>query len=109
MSTPSGLRSLVSRALSAGKTALVNVVGDRTIGHPSLVAEICSARPACSTFGRSRLVKHSVDGPDGGSGHCGRNFPLIQRCIQRSRRAGHIRALVGGKCPLSAPFELLRS
>ena len=35
----------------------------------------------------NRLVKHRVDGPDGGSGYCGRNFPLIQRCtVYRSER-----------------------
>jgi acetolactate synthase-1/2/3 large subunit len=33
---PEEFRPALERALSAGKTALVNVVGDRTIGHPSL-------------------------------------------------------------------------
>jgi acetolactate synthase-1/2/3 large subunit len=33
---PEEFRSALERALRAGKTALVNVIGDRTIGHPSL-------------------------------------------------------------------------
>ena len=33
---PEEFRPALERALRAGKTALVNVVGDRTIGHPSL-------------------------------------------------------------------------
>jgi acetolactate synthase I/II/III large subunit len=33
---PEEFRPALERALSAGKTALVNVVGDRRIGHPSL-------------------------------------------------------------------------
>jgi acetolactate synthase-1/2/3 large subunit len=33
---PEEFRPALERALTAGKTALVNVVGDRTIGHPSL-------------------------------------------------------------------------
>jgi acetolactate synthase I/II/III large subunit len=33
---PEAFRPALERALRAGKTALVNVVGDRTIGHPSL-------------------------------------------------------------------------
>jgi thiamine pyrophosphate-dependent acetolactate synthase large subunit-like protein len=33
---PEKFRPSLERALRAGKTALVNVVGDRTIGHPSL-------------------------------------------------------------------------
>jgi acetolactate synthase I/II/III large subunit len=33
---PEEFRPALDRALRAGKTALVNVVGDRTIGHPSL-------------------------------------------------------------------------
>jgi acetolactate synthase-1/2/3 large subunit len=33
---PEEFRPALERALSAGKTALVNVVGDRAIGHPSL-------------------------------------------------------------------------
>src|SRR6516162_247045 len=33
---PEEFRPAIERALRAGKTALVNVVGDRTIGHPSL-------------------------------------------------------------------------
>jgi acetolactate synthase-1/2/3 large subunit len=33
---PKDFRPALERALRAGKTALVNVVGDRTIGHPSL-------------------------------------------------------------------------
>jgi acetolactate synthase-1/2/3 large subunit len=33
---PEDFRPALERALKAGKTALVNVVGDRTIGHPSL-------------------------------------------------------------------------
>jgi len=39
----------------------------------------------------NRLVKHRVDGSDGGSGYCGRNFPLSQRCIHLSKRVklGH--------------------
>jgi len=58
--------------------------------------------------GGNRLVKHRVDGPDGGSGYCGRNFPLIQRCLHLSKRADQIRALMVGNCPSSAPFELPR-
>ena len=33
---PEEFRPALERALRAGKTALVNVVGDRTIGHPNL-------------------------------------------------------------------------
>jgi thiamine pyrophosphate-dependent acetolactate synthase large subunit-like protein len=44
---PEKFRPSLERALRAGKTALVNVVGDRAIGIRTL-AEICSARPACS-------------------------------------------------------------
>jgi acetolactate synthase-1/2/3 large subunit len=33
---PEEFRPALERALRAGKTALVNVVGDRTIGHPTL-------------------------------------------------------------------------
>lgn len=33
---PDDLRSALERALAAGKTSLVNVIGDRRIGHPSL-------------------------------------------------------------------------
>jgi acetolactate synthase-1/2/3 large subunit len=33
---PEEFRSALERALRAGKTALVNIIGDRTIGHPSL-------------------------------------------------------------------------
>ncbi|MBV8136967.1 MAG: thiamine pyrophosphate-binding protein [Deltaproteobacteria bacterium] len=33
---PEEFRPSLERALSTGKTALVNVVGDRTVGHPSL-------------------------------------------------------------------------
>jgi acetolactate synthase I/II/III large subunit len=33
---PAEIRPALERALRAGKTALVNIVGDRTIGHPSL-------------------------------------------------------------------------
>jgi len=37
---------------------------------------------------RNRLVKHRVDSLDGGSGYCGRNFPLIQRCIHCIEASG---------------------
>jgi len=33
---PEEFRPALERALRAGKTALVNVVGDRAVGHPSL-------------------------------------------------------------------------
>ncbi|MBV9488545.1 MAG: hypothetical protein JO069_02315 [Verrucomicrobia bacterium] len=33
---PEAFRPALERALRAGKTALVNVVGDRRVGHPSL-------------------------------------------------------------------------
>jgi hypothetical protein len=54
---------------------------------------------------RNRLVKHRVDGPDGGSGYCGRNFPLTQRCIHLSKRAGQIRALMVGKMSVIRSFR----
>ena len=57
---------------------------------------------------RNRLVKHRVDGPYAGSGYCGRNFPLIQRCLHLSKRADQIRALMVGNCQSSPPFELPR-
>ncbi len=33
---PEGFRPALERALKSGRTALINVVGDRAIGHPSL-------------------------------------------------------------------------
>ncbi len=36
VSRPDQLRSALERAFGSGKTALVNVIGDRQIGHPSL-------------------------------------------------------------------------
>ena len=55
--------------------------------------------------GGNRLVKHRVDGPDGGSGYCQRNFPLIQRCIHLSKRADQIRALMVGKMSVIRSFQ----
>jgi hypothetical protein len=55
--------------------------------------------------GGNRLVKHRVDGPDGGSGYCQRNFPLIQRCILLSKRADQIRALMVGKMSVIRSFR----
>jgi acetolactate synthase-1/2/3 large subunit len=33
---PDEIRPALERALRSGKTALVNVIGDREVGHPSL-------------------------------------------------------------------------
>jgi len=52
-------------------------------------------------------LDHGRDGADGGSGYCGCNFPLIPK-VHLSKRADQIRALMFGKCPSSAPFELPR-
>jgi acetolactate synthase-1/2/3 large subunit len=43
---PEEFRPALERALEAGKTALVNVVGDRTIGHPSLGGNLLGSTSA---------------------------------------------------------------
>jgi acetolactate synthase-1/2/3 large subunit len=43
---PEEFRPALERALGAGKTALVNVVGDRTIGHPSLGGNLLGSTSA---------------------------------------------------------------
>jgi len=43
---PDEFRPALARALGAGKTALVNVVGDRTIGHPSLGGNLLGSTSA---------------------------------------------------------------
>ena len=63
----------LERALSAGKTALVNVVGDRTIGHPSLGGTLeldKEADPKRSLVLLERLrnqLAHSQEDPVGNS------------------------------------------
>ena len=43
---PEEFRAALERALRGGKTALVNVVGDRTIGHPSLSGNLLGSTRA---------------------------------------------------------------
>ena len=49
MSDLQEFRPPLERALKAGKTALVNVVGDRTIGHPSLGGNLLGSTRAIPT------------------------------------------------------------
>src|SRR5260370_7359471 len=62
---PEEFRPALERALSAGKTALVNVVGDRTIGHPSL-GGILLASPRASYIPSSPLSKPQSLSPSRG-------------------------------------------
>jgi thiamine pyrophosphate-dependent acetolactate synthase large subunit-like protein len=42
---PEQFRPALERALHAGKTALINVIGDRRIGHPSLGGNLLGSTP----------------------------------------------------------------
>jgi thiamine pyrophosphate-dependent acetolactate synthase large subunit-like protein len=48
---PSDVRSALERALGAGGPAIINVVGDKRIGHPTLGGNLLgSSRVAASPF-----------------------------------------------------------
>jgi hypothetical protein len=66
------------RALRAGKTALVNVIGDRTIGHPSLGGNLLGARYSSQIKAHHFRTKLSLMGASGQA------KPLLRR-LQEER------------------------